>query len=146
MMANIAKNIVEVSRQKGFDPAIALGIAQTETNMSTRASSESVAWKQSDVNPIQLSGTSGTRATTDLRTNIALSIDHYNAVTGDTLNQSLQNYNNQAGIKEAYARQAEGQIYQIGSSWRQKVDRYNNEDMRDYRPPRVGPFPIWRPE
>jgi hypothetical protein len=66
-MSNIAQNIVEVSKQEHFDPTIMLGLARTETHMGMLQSHEASLAKQSDVNPTQLSGTSGITPTTDLR-------------------------------------------------------------------------------
>ncbi|HLG13898.1 MAG TPA: RHS repeat-associated core domain-containing protein, partial [Blastocatellia bacterium] len=139
-MANVAQNIVEVSRAKNFDPTIALGIARTETHMGTLQSQEASPAKQSPVNPMQLSSTSGIKPTTNLRSNISGAIDVYNRGAGSTLNASLQTYNNEAG-RAAYARTAEGHINNIRSSTSQTVLRVNNWNLRDYRPPRVGPFP-----
>lgn len=106
-MENVGVAVVEVSREKGFDSSIALGLAATETHMGTLRSQESSAAKQSDVNPMQLSSTSGIRPTTDLRSNIAGAIDVYNRTSGSDLNTSLQTYNNQPG-RAAYAATAGG--------------------------------------
>ncbi len=83
-MANVAQNIVEVSRAKQFDPTIALGIANTETRLGTAPPGETAAHKQPNINPMQLSATSGTTATTDLRSNIAGSINVFNAGSTST--------------------------------------------------------------
>ena len=136
-MANIGKNIVEVSREKQFDPTIALGIARTETHMGMLQSKESSPAKQSDVNPMQLSGSSGIKPTTDLRSNIAGAIDVYNRSSTSNLNTALQNYNNEAG-RAAYARTTEGHINAIRNTVTQRTDTVNNWHMRDYRPARVG--------
>jgi RHS repeat-associated protein len=145
-MANIGKNIVEVSREKGFDPATALGIAVKETRMGTTASTEGVAWKNSEINPMQLSG--GLARGGTLRSNIAGAIDVFNGKAGPTEADRLGQYrgSGNAVVDANYATSAQGYINAIRSSVQQKVDRYNNWDMRNYRPPRVGTFPIWRPE
>jgi len=116
-MANVAQNIVEVSQAKKFDPTIALGIANTETRLGTAPPGESAAHKQPNINPMQLSGTSGTTATTNLRSNIAGSIGIFNANSAptNTLNQRLQDYNRES-VKVAYANKAERQINQIRQS------------------------------
>jgi len=53
--------------------------------------------------------------TTDLKKNIEGSMVIYNRGLADTTNQSLQNYNNEAG-KAAYAKTAEGYINTIRGS------------------------------
>ena len=138
VMENVAKNIVEVSRAKGFDPAVALGIAQTETNMGTRQNTEGVAWKKSEINPMQLSG--GAAKGRDLRGNIAGAIDLFNSKPGNTLNAKLQAYTDPK-VKVAYANKAQGLINTIRRSIYQRIV-VNNFSQQ---PPRVGPFPIWRP-
>ena len=116
-MANVAQNVVAVSREKLFDPTIALGVANTETRLGTAPPGESAAHKDPKINPMQLSATSGTTATTDLRSNIAGSIDVFNrsSASTNTLNQRLQDYNGES-TKVAYASKAERQINQIRQS------------------------------
>jgi hypothetical protein len=114
-MANIAKTIVEVSKEQNFDETIALGLARTETHMGTLPSHESSLAKQSDINPMQLSSTSGIRPTTDLRENIRGAIEVYNQNSRGSLNANLQDYNNQEN-KAAYARTAESHINRIRDS------------------------------
>jgi RHS repeat-associated protein len=138
-MANVAQNIVEVSREKGFDATIALGIARTETHMATLQSTETSAAKQTDVNPMQLSG--GRAKAGDLRGNIAGAIDVFNSNSAatNTLNQRLQDYNRQAG-RVAYASTAEGHINQIRGSVQTRTVTNNLSQ----RPARFG-FPT-RPQ
>ena len=136
-MESIAKDIVEVSRQKQFDPTIALGIALTETHMGMLKSRSSSLSMQTDVNPMQVTPGSGHRPTTDRRYNIAQAIDYFNEQATSNLNQSLQNYNREPG-RAAYARAAEDHINAIRSTVRTNIVRYNNWHMRDVRPPRVG--------
>lgn len=135
-MANVAQNVVAVSREKLFDPTIALGVANTETRLGTSPPGETAAHKQPNINPMQLSATSGTTATTDLRSNIAGSIDVFNrsSASTNTLNQRLQAYNNES-IKVAYANKAERQINQIRQSVKTKMlskgralDRLSNNE------------------
>jgi RHS repeat-associated protein len=138
-MATAAQAIVEVSRDKGFDATIALGIAQTETHMTTLKSQESSPAKQTDINPMQLSGTSGIKPTTDLKSNIAGAIDVYNRGSTSDLRQSLETYNNQAG-KAAYATTAMGNINNIRGSVQTRTVTNNLSQ----RPARFG-FPT-RPQ
>jgi RHS repeat-associated protein len=116
-MANVAQSVVAVSREKLFDPTIALGIANTETRLGSAPPGETAAHKQPNINPMQLSATSGTTATTDLRSNIAGSINVFNrsSASTNTLNQRLQDYNGES-TKVAYANKAERQINQIRQS------------------------------
>jgi len=137
-MANIAKNIVEVSKAKGFEPAIALGIALTETRMGMRPNREGVDWKRSEINPMQLSG--GLAKGGTLQSNIAGAIDVFNSKRGTSLNEKLQNYNGEAA-KAAYAITAERFINQMRASVHQRTVQRNFSQ----RPPRFGPFPVWRP-
>ena len=116
-MEKIGTAIVEVAHDKGFEAAIMLGIARTETHFGMLQSTESAAFKQSDVNPTQLSSGSGLERTTDLKHNIEASMVHFNRYLADTLNQSLQNYNNQAD-KANYAKTAEGHVNRIRDSVR----------------------------
>ena len=138
-MANAAQAIVEVSREKGFDATIALGIAQTETHMTTLPSQEKSAAKQTDINPMQLSG--GRAKAGDLRGNIAGAIDVFNSNSAPTnsLNQRLQDYNRQAG-RAAYANTAEGHINRIRGSVQTRTVTNNLSQ----RPARFG-FPT-RPQ
>ena len=138
-MANVAQNIVEVSREKGFDAPIALGIAQTETHMATLLSQETSAAKKTDINPMQLSG--GRAKAGDLRGNIAGAIDVFNSNSAatNTLNQRLQDYNRQAG-RAAYANTAEGHINRIRGSVQTRTVTNNLSE----RPARFG-FPT-RPQ
>ena len=140
-MANAAQAIVEVSREKGFDATIAMGIARTETHMTTLLSRETSPAKQSDINPMQLSGTSGIQPTTNLRSNIAGAIDVFNANSAatNTLNQRLQDYNREAG-RVAYANTAEGHINRIRGSVQTRTVTNNMSQ----RPARFG-FPT-RPQ
>ena len=89
-MANVAQNVVEVSRAKQFDPTIALGIANTETRLGSAPPGEAAAHKQPDINPMQLSG--GRATAGDLRGNIAGSIDVFNAnsASSNTLNHGCR--------------------------------------------------------
>jgi RHS repeat-associated protein len=121
-MANVAQNVVAVSREKLFDPTIALGVANTETRLGSAPPGESAAHKDPKINPMQLSATSGTTATTDLRSNIAGSIDVFNrsSASTNTLNQRLQDYNEES-TKVAYANKAERQINQIRQSVKTKT-------------------------
>src|SRR5262245_30496071 len=89
--------IVEVANEKGFDAPTMLGIARTETHFGTLPSQETSPAKKTDINPTQLSSTSGMQPTTDLKKNIEGSMVIYNrGLVMDNPNQSLQNYNNQA--------------------------------------------------
>jgi len=115
-MEKIGTAIVDVAvNVKGFDATIMLGIARTETHFGTLPSKETSPAKQTDINPTQLSSTSGLPPTTDLRTNVERSMVQYNRGLADTLNQSLQNYNTQAD-KANYARTAEGYMNSIRGS------------------------------
>lgn len=118
-MATAAKAIVEVSREKNFDAVKALGVAQVETHLTTLASHEKSAAKQSEINPMQLSGTSGIKPTTNLRSNIAGAIDVYNRSSG-TDRQCLEAYNGQRG-KAEYATNALGFIQAIRASVRTRT-------------------------
>ena len=110
--------MVEVANEKGFDQPTILGIARTETHFGTLPSQETSAAKQTDINPTQLSSTSGMQPTTDLKKNIEGSMVIFNrGLVMDNLNQSLQNYNNQAD-KASYAKTAEGYINSIRGSVR----------------------------
>jgi RHS repeat-associated protein len=139
-METLGKNIVEVSRAKQFDPTIALGIALTETHMGMLQSNEKSPAKQTDVNPMQLSSTSGISPTTNLRNNISGAIDHFNVSSAASLNQRLQDYNSQS-TKAAYAALAEANIKAIRNTVTQRSETVNHWEMRDYRPARVGPRP-----
>jgi hypothetical protein len=83
--------------------------------MGTLRSSEKYAAKQSNVNPMQLSSSSGIRPTMDLSENIRGAIEVYNKNARGSLNENLQAYNNQAN-KAAYAKTAESYINQIRNS------------------------------
>jgi hypothetical protein len=63
--------------------------------MTTLRSKETSPAKQTDINPMQLSGTSGIKPTTNLRSNIAGAIDVYNRGSTSNLGQSLETYNSQ---------------------------------------------------
>ena len=119
-MENVAQNIVEVSQDKKFDATIALGIANTETRLGTAPAGESAAHKQPPINPMQLSGGKGK---VDLRFNIAGAIDVFNAnsASTNTLNQRLQDYNSQPGIKVGYANKTERDINRIRNSVKTEV-------------------------
>ncbi len=145
-MENVAVNIVEVSREKGFDSNIALGIAVTETRMGTDRNTQGVEWKNSAINPMQLSEGAARGGT--LRSNIAGAIDLYNNKAGPAEVDRLRQYrgSGSAVVDANYASVTEGRINNIRSSVNQTVYRHNNWNLRDYRPPRVGTFPIWRPE
>jgi hypothetical protein len=77
----VVQDIVEVSRNKGFNPVVALGIAAEETFLGTGPplpENRGKPNKASDVNPMQLSGSSGHTPTTDRRENISGAIDVFN--------------------------------------------------------------------
>ena len=88
-MENVGTAIVEVANEKGFDAPTMLGIARTETHFGTLASQESSPAKQTDINPTQLSSTSGMQPTTDLKKNIEGSMVIYNRGLADTTNQGV---------------------------------------------------------
>lgn len=115
-MERVATNIVEVSREKGFDAPTALGIAAYETHMGTLANNLGVSWRNSDINPMSLSG--GAAKGKTLRENIAGSIDLFNSKNGNTLNEKLQYYRGSKVSEEnvTYARDAEQRINKIRAS------------------------------
>jgi RHS repeat-associated protein len=127
--ANIAATVVKVAMQNNFDPTIALGIAKTETQFGLNPNKEKnsdgtpVARKISTVNPMQLSygkgvatGDNGLTYQQALEQNIKGALDRFNLTPGKDLNTQLQNYNNQASKKVAYANKAEGYINDIRNS------------------------------
>jgi hypothetical protein len=69
--------IIEASNVSDIDPAIPLGIAAEETNLGTAseaaidAENRGKPTKAPKINPLQLSGSSGIKPTTDLRFNIS---------------------------------------------------------------------------
>jgi YD repeat-containing protein len=95
-MENVAIAIVEVSREKNFDPTWALAIAAYETHLGTNPSKEKASWKRSEINPMQLSGGKA-RPSKDmsdadaLRFNIRGAIDLFNSNPG-SLNEKLRAY------------------------------------------------------
>lgn len=96
---SVTKDIVEVSRQKGFDVTVALGIAAEESLLgagSATGKNRDKPEKQSAVNPMQLSGTSGQDPTLNRRDNIAGSIDLFNRFL-------KQHRNNENRAIEGYA-------------------------------------------
>ena len=114
-MENVAVNVIEVSREKGFDQTIALGIANLETHMGVLPSKENVEWKKSDINPMQLSEGAAKGGT--LRSNISGAIDLYNSKSGSTLHEKLANYRGKGQPDtEAYASSGERKIDAIRSS------------------------------
>jgi RHS repeat-associated protein len=95
-LENVAIAIVEVSREKNFDPIWALAIAAYETHLGTNPSKEKASWKRSDINPMQLSGgkakPSKDMSDADaLRFNIRGAIDLFNSNPG-SLNEKLRAY------------------------------------------------------
>lgn len=113
MSTNIA-NIIRVSRSANYDPSIMLGIAWTESMFGYWPSKETSPAKQTNVNPTQLSKTSGLKPSTNPVTNILGSWQVFGqaAAKASSLNAALQVYNSQAG-KVAYANKTEGYIQTI---------------------------------
>jgi RHS repeat-associated protein len=135
-MANVAQNIVEVSRDKGFDATLALGIAQRETNLGTAPDTQGVEWKNSAINPMQLSEGAAKGGT--LRSNIAGAIDLFNSKPGKTEEEKLGQYrgSGSARIDANYASSTEGFANTIRSSVQARTPTYN----LNQRPARFG-FP-----
>jgi hypothetical protein len=77
LLEQTVEAIIETSSTSGIDPAIPLGIAAEETNLSTLldagidAENRGKSTKAPNINPLQLSGSSGIKPTTDLRFNIS---------------------------------------------------------------------------
>ena len=112
------KDIVEVSRDKGVEPAIMLGIGAEESRLGVGRAGSSDPAKAPAANPTQLSG--GRASPNDPRGNIAGSIEVWQWASGGgrTLNESLQRYNGEP-TKAIYARKAEGDINTIRASVKQ---------------------------
>ena len=132
-IGRVVKNIVEISRDKGFNPFIALGIAAEETALGTTRSIDPAnrgkPEKSPEVNPMQLSGG---RATMDPRHNIAGAIDDFGAKSrGGTrsLHDTLDAYGGRrypiaTGIMESY-------IHSIWSdSYRTFKQTYQDRTLR----------------
>jgi hypothetical protein len=121
-LEGVTKNIVEVSRNKRFDPTIALGIAAEETRLGTTdyilPANRGRPEKHPDVNPMQLSASSNLPVTTDPRANIAGAIDVFNGFAsrrGGDLDRTLQgfvsgSYPNAPGVIKGYINSFRGDI------------------------------------
>jgi hypothetical protein len=81
-VSEVVKDVIEVSRSKGLDPTIALGIAAEESKLGSSdyvlPANRGLPQKQPGVNPMQLSGSSNLTPTTDRRSNISGAIDVFN--------------------------------------------------------------------
>ena len=119
-IGKVTKDIVEVSRDKGVEPAIMLGIGAEESRLGVGRPGSSDPTRAPENNPTQLRGSSGLKPTTDRRSNIAGSIEVWQWASGGgrTLNESLQRYNGEP-TKAIYARKAEGDINTIRASVKQ---------------------------
>jgi RHS repeat-associated protein len=121
-LEGVTKDIVEVSRNKRFDPTIALGIAAEETRLGTSdyilPANRGRPEKLPANNPMQLSGSSNLPVTTDRRANIAGAIDVFNGFAsrrGGDLDRTLQgfvsgNYPNAPGVIKGFINSFRGDI------------------------------------
>ena len=151
-MESVAMGVFEVSGEMNFDVAIALSIAVTETGLGTLPPTGT---QPSDTNPMQLTRFGAVNPKDgDMRYNIAGAILTYMYKRGSTEREKLENYNgedkliNGVATKVLYARKAVGILSAIRESRTRRVTEevvYRNWEMRNYRPPRVGPFPVRRP-
>jgi RHS repeat-associated protein len=92
-VGNVTSAIVQEAEKQGVAKSVALAIGTRETFLGAEKREGASDTQMSDINPLQLTTDSGKQPTTDLKTNIRLSLEHYKErSSGYSLEAGLQRY------------------------------------------------------
>ena len=92
-ISDVTSAIVQEADRQGVDKSVALAIGTRETFLGSAPRPGASDTQNPKVNPLQLTTDSGKQPTTDLQTNIKLSLEHYTErSSGRSLEVGLQRY------------------------------------------------------